>query len=177
MTDIRTPRADPEVAMYRIGQGWDRHPLEAGRQCILGGIEFQDCPVGPAGHSDGDAVCHSITDALLGAASLGDIGRHFPDTDSRWAGANSLELLREAVRLVQAAGFRVVNVDCTVITEQPVIAPQSAAMQDALAGALQIAPDRISVKATRGEGLGPEGRGECVTVQAVALLVASQGDG
>jgi 2-C-methyl-D-erythritol 2,4-cyclodiphosphate synthase len=177
MTDIRTPRADEEVAMYRIGQGWDRHPLEAGRQCILGGIEFQDCPVGPAGHSDGDAVCHSITDALLGAASLGDIGRHFPDTDSRWAGANSLELLREAVRLVQAAGLRVVNVDCTVITEQPVIAPQSAAMQDALAGALQIAPDRISVKATRGEGLGPEGRGECVTVQAVALLVASQGDG
>ena len=162
--------------MYRIGQGWDRHPLAADRQCILGGIEFQGCPVGPVGHSDGDAVCHAVTDALLGAANLGDIGRHFPDTDSRWAGANSLELLREAVRLVQAAGFRVVNVDCTVITEQPVIAPQSAAMQDALAGALQIAPDRVSVKATRGEGLGPEGRGECVTVQAVALLMASQGD-
>jgi len=176
MTDKRTPSADEEVAMYRIGQGWDRHPLETGRQCILGGIEFQDCPVGPVGHSDGDAVCHAVTDALLGAASLGDIGRHFPDTDSRWAGANSLELLRETVRLVQAAGFRVVNVDCTVITEQPVIAPQSAAMQDALAGALQIAPDRVSVKATRGEGLGPEGRGECVTVQAVALLMASQGD-
>ena len=177
MTDNSTPSADEEVAIYRIGQGWDRHPLEAGRQCILGGIEFQDSAAGPVGHSDGDAVCHSICDALLGAASLGDIGRHFPDTDSRWAGANSLELLREAVRLVQAAGFRVVNVDCTVITEQPVIAPQSAAMQDALAGALQIVPDRVSVKATRGEGLGPEGRGECVTVQAVALLMASQGDG
>jgi 2-C-methyl-D-erythritol 2,4-cyclodiphosphate synthase len=163
--------------MYRIGQGWDRHPLEAGRRCILGGVEFQDSPVGPVGHSDGDAVCHAITDAILGAASLGDIGRHFPDTDSRWAGANSLELLREAVRLVQGKGFRVVNVDCTVITEQPVIAPQSAAMQDALAGALQIAPDRVSVKATRGEGLGPEGRGECVTVQAVALLMVDQGDG
>ncbi len=163
--------------MYRIGQGWDRHPLAAGRKCILGGVEFRDCPVGPVGHSDGDAVCHAVTDALLGAASLGDIGRHFPDTDSRWAGANSLELLREAVRLVQGKGFRVVNVDCTVITEQPVIAPQSAAMQDALAGALQIAPDRVSVKATRGEGLGPEGRGECVTVQAVALLMVDQGDG
>jgi 2-C-methyl-D-erythritol 2,4-cyclodiphosphate synthase len=157
--------------MYRIGQGWDRHPLESGRRCILGGVEFQDSPVGPVGHSDADAVCHAITDAILGAASLGDIGSHFPDTDSRWAGANSLELLREAVRLVQGKGFRVANVDCTVITEQPVIAPQSAAMQDALAGALQIPPDRVSVKATRGEGLGPEGRGECVTVQAVALLM------
>ncbi len=156
--------------MYRIGQGWDRHRLAAGRRCILGGIEFRDCPVGPVGHSDGDAVCHAVTDALLGAANLGDIGRHFPDTDSRWAGANSLELLREAVRMVQSAGFRVENVDCTVITEIPAIAPQAAAMQDALAGALQIEPDRVSVKATRGEGLGPEGRGECVTVQAVALL-------
>ena len=163
--------------MYRIGQGWDRHPLAADRQCILGGIEFQGCPVGPVGHSDGDAVCHAVTDALLGAAGLGDIGRHFPDTDPRWAGANSLELLREAVRMVQGAGFRVANVDCTVITEQPAIAPQAAAMQDALAGALQITPDLVSVKATRGEGLGPEGRGECVTVQAVALLMAVQGDG
>jgi len=163
--------------MYRIGQGWDRHPLAAGRKCILGGVEFQDCPVGPVGHSDGDAVCHAVTDALLGAASLGDIGRHFPDTDPRWAGANSLELLREAVRLVRGAGFRVANVDCTVITEQPAIAPQAAAMQDSLAGAVQIAPDRISVKATRGEGLGPEGRGECVTVQAVVLLLEGQGEG
>jgi len=163
--------------MYRIGQGWDRHPLAAGRKCILGGVEFQDCPVGPVGHSDGDAVCHAVTDALLGAANLGDIGRHFPDTDPRWAGANSLELLREAVRLVRGAGFRVANVDCTVITEQPVIAPQAAAMQDSLAGAVQIAPDRISVKATRGEGLGPEGRGECVTVQAVVLLLEGQGEG
>jgi len=172
MTDNRTPSTDPEVVMYRIGQGWDRHPLAAGRQCILGGIEFQDSPVGPVGHSDGDAVCHAITDALLGAANLGDIGRHFPDSDPRWAGADSLELLRETVRMVQNAGFRVANVDCTVIIEKPAIAPLAAAMQDALAGALQIAADRVSVKATRGEGLGPEGRGECVTVQAVALLMA-----
>jgi 2-C-methyl-D-erythritol 2,4-cyclodiphosphate synthase len=163
--------------MYRIGQGWDRHRLAAGRRCILGGVEFSDCPVGPLGHSDGDPVCHAVTDALLGAVSLGDIGRHFPDTDARWAGANSLELLREAVRLVQGAGFRVVNVDCTVIAEQPVIAPKAALMQAALAGALQIAPDRVAVKATRGEGMGPEGRGECVTVTASALLVAGQGEG
>jgi 2-C-methyl-D-erythritol 2,4-cyclodiphosphate synthase len=163
--------------MYRIGQGWDRHPLAGGRQCILGGVEFRDCPVGPVGHSDGDAVCHAVTDALLGAASLGDIGRHFSDTDPRWAGANSLELLGEAVRLVHKAGYRVVNVDCTVITEQPAIAPKADLMQDALAGALQIAADRVSIKATRGEGLGPEGRGECVTVQASALLVAGQGEG
>jgi 2-C-methyl-D-erythritol 2,4-cyclodiphosphate synthase len=162
--------------MYRIGQGWDRHPLAEGRQCILGGVEFRDCPIGPVGHSDGDAVCHAVTDALLGAAGLGDIGRHFPDTDPRWAGANSLELLGEAVRLVQKAGFRVVNVDCTVIAEQPTIAPKAALMQDALAGALQIPSDRVSIKATRGEGLGPEGRGECVTVQASALLAAGQGD-
>jgi 2-C-methyl-D-erythritol 2,4-cyclodiphosphate synthase len=163
--------------MFRIGQGWDRHPLAAGRQCILGGVEFPDSPVGPVGHSDGDAVCHAITDALLGAASLGDIGRHFPDTDARWAGADSLELLRESVRLVLKAGFRVSNVDCTVITEQPAISPRAEAMRDALAGALQIAVDRVSVKATRGEGLGPEGRGECLTVQAVALLTTGRKEG
>ena len=163
--------------MFRIGQGWDRHPLAAGRQCILGGVAFPDSPVGPVGHSDGDAVCHAVSDALLGAANLGDIGRHFPDTEPRWAGANSLELLREVAGLVEKAGFRVSNIDCTVITEQPAISPRAAAMQEALAGALQIASDRVSVKATRGEGLGPEGRGECLTVQAVALLIAVQGDG
>jgi 2-C-methyl-D-erythritol 2,4-cyclodiphosphate synthase len=163
--------------MFRIGQGWDRHPLAAGRQCILGGVAFPECPVGPVGHSDGDAVCHAITDALLGAANLGDLGRHFPDSDPRWAGADSLELLREAVRLARKAGFRVSNVDCTVITETPAISPRAAAMQDALAGALQLAPDRVSVKATRGEGLGPEGRGECLTVQAVVLVVAAGKEG
>jgi 2-C-methyl-D-erythritol 2,4-cyclodiphosphate synthase len=158
--------------MFRMGQGWDRHPLAAGRRCILGGVDFPDSPVGPVGHSDGDAVCHAITDAVLGAAGLGDIGRHFPDTDSRWKDADSLDLLRTAVGLVADAGLRVGNVDCTVITEKPAIAPLAAAMRDALAGALRVAPEQVSVKATRGEGLGPEGRGECVTVQAVALLLA-----
>ena len=162
--------------MDRIGQGWDRHRLADGRACILGGVEFPDCPVGPVGHSDGDAVCHAVTDAVLGAACLGDIGRHFPDTDPRWEGADSLELLEKAVGLVRGAGFQVANVDCTVIAEQPIIAPQAEAMRELLAGALRISVNLVSVKATRGEGLGPEGRGECVTVQAVALLVAGQGE-
>jgi len=156
--------------MFRIGQGWDRHRLEAGRRCVLGGVEFPDSPVGPVGHSDGDAVCHAVTDAVLGAAGLGDIGLHFPDTDPRWKGADSLDLLARAWALVAAEGYRLGNLDLTVITEEPKIAPAADAMRAALAGALGAEPDRISVKATRGEGMGPEGRGECLTVQAVALL-------
>ncbi len=156
--------------MYRIGQGWDRHRLEPGRRCVLGGVTFPDCPVGPLGHSDGDALCHALADALLGAAGLGDIGRHFPDTDPRWAGADSLDLLTRVRGLVNEAGLVVENVDATVITERPLIAPASAAIRERLAGALGISESRVSVKGTRGEGLGPEGRGECVTVQAVALL-------
>lgn len=158
--------------MLRIGNGWDRHRLVPGRPCVLGGVRFADCPVGPLGHSDGDAVAHAIIDALLGAAALGDIGRHFPDSDPVWAGADSLDLLRRCVALVAEAGWRVVNVDVTVITEQPVIAPCADDMAVALAGPLGVAPDAVSVKGTRGEGLGPEGRGECVTAQAVALLIA-----
>ena len=154
----------------RIGIGWDRHPLTAGRPCRLGGVEFPDSPVGPLGHSDGDAVCHAVADALLGAAALGDIGAHFPDDDPRYAGADSLLLLAETTRRVAAAGWRPVNVDLTVIAETPRILPYAPAMRAALAGALGLPLDAVSVKATRGEGLGPEGRGECVTVQAAALL-------
>jgi 2-C-methyl-D-erythritol 2,4-cyclodiphosphate synthase len=159
--------------MFRIGQGWDRHPLEAGRLCVLGGVVFPDCPVGPAGHSDGDAVCHAVIDAVLGAAGLGDIGHFFPDTDPRWKGADSLDLLVRAWAAVHADGFLLGNVDLTVITEEPKIAPSVEAMRASLAGALGVKPERVSVKATRGEGLGPEGRGECLTVQAVALLTIS----
>lgn len=154
----------------RIGTGWDRHLLSADRPCRLGGVDFPDCPVGPVGHSDGDAVAHAVIDALLGAAALGDIGRHFPDTDPAWRGADSLDLLSRAAVLVAGAGWRVGNVDATVIAERPRIAPRAEAMCAALAGALGVAPDRVSVKATRGEGAGPEGRGECITVTAVALL-------
>lgn len=156
---------------FRIGQGWDRHRLVAGRRCVLGGVEFPLCPVGPLGHSDGDAVCHALADALLGAAGLGDIGRHFPDTDPRWAGADSLDLLARVRGLVEAAGWRVGNVDATVITERPLLAASVPDMQGKLAGALGVEPGQVSVKGTRGEGLGPEGRGECVTVQAIALLI------
>jgi 2-C-methyl-D-erythritol 2,4-cyclodiphosphate synthase len=156
--------------VFRIGQGWDRHRLVAGRRCVLGGIEFPDSPVGPVGHSDADAVCHAIGDALLGPAGLGDMGRHFPDTDPRWAGADSLDLLARVAALVAGRGFAIGNVDCTIITEAPMIAPAVPEMAAKLAAVLGIASERVSIKATRGEGVGPEGRGECLTVQAVALL-------
>ena len=162
--------------MYRIGQGWDRHRLAAGRRCVLGGVVFDESPVGPVAHSDGDVVCHALADALLGALALGDIGRHFPDTDPRWADADSLDLLAQVRAMITDAGYDVLNVDCTVIAEAPRIAPRAAAMQKALARALGVTADRVSVKGTRGEGVGPEGRGECLTVQAVALLQARVGD-
>ena len=159
----------------RIGQGWDRHPLAAGRPCVLGGVVFADCPVGPLGHSDGDALCHAVTDAVLGAAGLGDIGGHFPDDDPAYAGADSVELLQRAWALVRGAGWRLVNLDCTVITERPRLAPRTAEIGAVLAGALDADPARIAVKGTRGEGLGPEGRGECVTALAVVLLERDPG--
>jgi len=160
--------------MYRIGQGWDRHRLAAGRPCVLGGVEFAECPVGPVGHSDGDALCHAVTDAVLGAAGLGDIGVMFPDTDPAWAGADSVELLRRAWARVREAGWRLGNLDATVIAEQPLLAPRRAEIAGRLAGALGTTPERVGVKGTRGEGLGPEGRGECLTAWAVVLLVREE---
>ncbi len=156
----------------RIGFGIDRHRLVEGRRCVLGGVVFEDCPVGPLGHSDGDAVCHAVADAILGAAALGDIGRHFPDHDPRYEDADSVELLRATARVLEDAGWRTVNVDLTVMTERPRIASHAQAMAANLARALGIAAGCVSVKATRGEGLGPEGRGEAVTVHAVAMVVA-----
>lgn len=156
--------------MFRIGQGWDRHRLERGRRCVLGGVEFPDCAVGPLGHSDGDALCHAICDALLGAAALGDIGTHFPDTDDRWQGADSLDLLSRTVALVTGQGWRIGNVDATIITEVPHISPQTVRIRTTLAKTMNLTPEAVSIKATRGEGVGPEGRRECLTVQAIALL-------
>ena len=158
----------------RIGLGWDRHRLQRGRTCVLGGVVFPECDVGPLGHSDGDAVIHAMIDALLGAAALGDIGRHFPDTDERWRGAAGSDLLARTAVLLREAGWRVGNVDVTVITEQPRIAPRADDMAAVCAEILDLEPAAVSIKATRGEGLGPEGRGECVTAMAVALVVREE---
>jgi 2-C-methyl-D-erythritol 2,4-cyclodiphosphate synthase len=153
----------------RVGQGFDIHAFsdEPDRPLVLGGVRF-DGERGLAGHSDADAVAHACADALLGAAGLGDIGQHFPDTDERWRGADSLDLLAEASARVQAAGWVPANVDCSVVCERPRLAPRRAAMQEALSGAVG-AP--VTVKGNRAEGLGALGRSEGVAVFAVALVV------
>jgi len=160
----------------RIGFGLDRHQLVPGYRCILGGVEFPDCPVGPHGHSDGDAISHAVADAILGAAALQDIGHHFPDTDPEYAGADSIELLRRTTELVHASGWRVGNVDVTVMAERPHLSGARDTMRANLAGALGVGIDAVSVKATRGERLGPEGRGEAVTVHAVALIINDEAE-
>ncbi len=152
----------------RIGQGVDVHPfsVDPGRRLVLGGVEIPGAP-GLAGHSDADVVAHALCDALLGAAGLGDLGHHFPDTDPAFAGADSIGLLAEVVRRVVAAGFRPVNADCTVLAETPKLSPHVDAMVSRLAAVLG-AP--VSVKATRGEGMGAVGRGEGVACLAVVLV-------
>jgi 2-C-methyl-D-erythritol 2,4-cyclodiphosphate synthase len=156
--------------LNRIGHAFDRHPLVPGRPCILAGILFPDMPTGLLGHSDADVLAHAVVDALLGAAGLADIGTHFPDTDPRYKGADSLDLLRQTVVLIENAGFRIGNVDSTVICEAPHIAARRHEMCANLARAMGVSVSQVNVKATRGEGLGPEGRGECITAMAVALL-------
>ena len=150
----------------RVGIGHDTHRLEAGRPLLLGGVLIEH-PRGLAGHSDADVVLHALTDALLGAAGLGDIGQHFPDTDPALAGADSVELLRRAVADVRAAGWRPSNVDCTVVLEAPKLAPQRDAMQATLSGAVG-AP--VTVKGRRAEGLGALGRREGIACWAVAVV-------
>ena len=153
----------------RIGQGWDVHRLVEGRPLVLGGVTIP-FDKGLDGHSDADALCHAITDALLGAAALGDIGRHFPDTDLEFKGADSRVLLREAVRRVRAAGFDIVNVDSTVIAQAPRLAPHVEAMRRHLAADLELSPDRVNVKAKTSERLGHRGCGEGIAADAVCLL-------
>jgi 2-C-methyl-D-erythritol 2,4-cyclodiphosphate synthase len=154
----------------RIGQGFDVHALVAGRKLILGGvvIAFEK---GLAGHSDADALIHAVCDALLGAAALGDIGGHFPDTDARYKGADSRMLLREVGRKVRQAGFSIANVDATLIAQAPKMAPHIPAMIANLAADLEIQPGQISVKAKTMNGLGAVGRGEGIAAEAIALLV------
>ena len=153
----------------RSGIGYDIHPLERGRPLVLGGVRIEH-EAGLAGHSDGDTLAHAIIDALLGAAALGDIGAHFPSDDPRHAGANSLDLLRAAAKLVAGAGYRIVNVDATVIAEAPRLAPHIDAMRANLAGALGVGIDAVSVKATTADRLGSLGRGEGIAALAIALL-------
>src|SRR5579863_5663135 len=159
---------------YRIGAGNDIHRLEAGRKLILGGVHLP-FPKGPVGHSDGDALVHAIADALLGAAALGDLGRIFPDTSPRWHNASSLLFLRHIRKLLDGAGFTIVNIDSTVGIERPKLAPHIPRMQRKVARALGVKPARVSIKAKSGEGLDAVGRGEAVRADAVALLEARQG--
>lgn len=154
----------------RIGQGCDIHPLVPGRPLILGGVTIP-FHMGLHGHSDADALLHAITDALLGAAGLGDIGGMFPDNDPRWKGADSRVLLRGALAAVQAAGWRIGNVDCTVIAQAPRIAPHVAAMRAHIAADLDIEVGRVNIKGKTAERLGFVGRGEGIATEAVALLL------
>ena len=154
---------------FRIGHGYDLHRLVAGRPLVLGGVTIP-FDKGLMGHSDADAVCHAVTDAILGAAAAGDIGRLFPDTDPSWKDANSLELLHNAARVVHAGGYAVVNVDVTVIAQVPKLAPHVDAMRRNLAGALGCAMSQVSVKGKTNEGVDSMGAGESIAVHAVALL-------
>jgi 2-C-methyl-D-erythritol 2,4-cyclodiphosphate synthase len=153
----------------RVGHGFDVHQLVAGRRLVIGGVEIA-FDRGLGGHSDADVLLHAVTDALLGAAGLGDIGRHFPDTDPAHRDADSRRLLREAVAKVRAAGYIVVNVDSTIIAQAPRMAPHIPAMVANLAADLGVRPDRVNVKAKTTERLGFAGRGEGIAAEAVALL-------
>ena len=154
----------------RIGEGWDIHALVEGRKLILGGVEIPHTK-GLLGHSDADALLHAITDALLGAAAMGDIGTHFPDTDAAFKGADSIVLLQEAVRRVRAKGFEIGNVDSTVIAQAPRLATYIGAMRDSIARALSVGLDQVNVKAKTAEKMGPVGEGRAREARAVVLLI------
>ena len=153
----------------RVGIDYDSHRFTNGRRLILGGVEIP-AVVGLAGRSDGDAVLHAVTDALLGAAGMGDIGTHFPSTEERWRAVDSTELLRTVVHLLEERNYQVVNVDVTVVCETPRIAPHGVAMRERIAAALGIGPQHVSVKGKTNEGMGWVGRNEGVAAIAVALL-------
>lgn len=164
------------IGSMRIGFGYDSHRFDQARPLVLGGIRIPDHP-GLLGHSDGDAVAHAVIDALLGAAALGDIGRHFPPSDPQWKNANSMDLLARAVELIAESGLRLCNIDVTVITEQPKIAPRAQEMVARLSDVLGVAPEAVSLKGKTNEGMGWIGSGEGMAVHAVALLERSRDDG
>ena len=153
----------------RVGEGWDTHQLVAGRPLILGGVQIP-YDKGLLGHSDADALCHAITDALLGGAALGDIGRHFPDTDDTFKGANSIVLLAEAARRVRAAGWEPVNIDATIVAQAPKMAPHVGSMCARIAQALTLEVGAVNVKAKTAERMGPVGEGRAIETRAVCLL-------
>ena len=161
-----------DTMKLRIGEGWDIHALVQGRKLILGGVEIPHTK-GLLGHSDADALLHAITDALLGAAALGDIGSHFPDTDVRFKGADSCVLLAEAARQVRDKGYAIANVDSTVIAQAPKLAPHIGAMRARIAEVLDLTVDQVNVKAKTAEKLGPVGAGEAMEARAVVLLVGT----
>jgi len=154
----------------RAGIGFDSHRLEAGRRLVLGGVEIEGAPAGLAGHSDADVLTHAVIDALLGAAGLGDIGEHFPDTDERWRDADSLDLLRAVVEQLGEAGYKPANIDATLACEQPKLAPFRDAMRTRLAESAGLDPAAVNVKFTTGERMGFVGRGEGIAALAVATV-------
>jgi 2-C-methyl-D-erythritol 2,4-cyclodiphosphate synthase len=156
---------------FSIGEGWDLHALVPGRKLIIGGVEVP-FERGLLGHSDADVLAHAVIDALLGAAALGDIGRHFPDTDERFRGADSMVLLTETARRVREQGWQIGNVDSTVIAQAPKLAPHVDAMRGRIAAALDLSPGRINVKAKTAEKLGPVGQGLAIEARAIALLTS-----
>jgi 2-C-methyl-D-erythritol 2,4-cyclodiphosphate synthase len=159
------------VTGLRIGEGWDTHALVPGRKLVIGGVEIP-FERGLLGHSDADVLLHAITDALLGAAGLGDIGAHFPDTDERFRGADSADLLAQAAQRVREQGLRIANIDSTVIAQAPKLSSHIAAMRERIALALDVAPGQVNVKAKTAEKLGPVGQGLSIEARAIVLLTA-----
>jgi 2-C-methyl-D-erythritol 2,4-cyclodiphosphate synthase len=159
------------TTMMRIGEGWDVHALVPGRALVVGGVTI-DHPQGLLGHSDADVLLHAITDALLGAAALGDIGSHFPDTDAQHRGADSLVLLREVGQRVRQAGYEIGNIDATIVAQAPRMAPHIGLMRERIAQALGVAVGQVNVKAKTAEKLGPVGQGQSMEARAVALITA-----
>jgi 2-C-methyl-D-erythritol 2,4-cyclodiphosphate synthase len=155
--------------LIRVGHGFDAHRLEVGRKCILGGVEIP-FERGPAGHSDGDVLAHAISDAILGACALGDLGTHFPSSDERWRNANSLELLASCVKMVHEGGYRICNLDATIILQRPVLAGFIPKIRESIAGALGVEMPNVSVKAKTTDGMGYTGDGTGVAAHAVVTV-------
>jgi 2-C-methyl-D-erythritol 4-phosphate cytidylyltransferase/2-C-methyl-D-erythritol 2,4-cyclodiphosphate synthase len=174
LLEMRMNATAANLPPLRLGEGWDTHALVAGRPLVLGGVRIPHSH-GLLGHSDADALLHAITDALLGGAGLGDIGRHFPDTDAAFAGADSARLLQEARRRVHAAGWLPLNVDSTIVAQAPRMAPHIDAMRERIAGLLELPLAAVNVKAKTAEKMGPVGEGRAIEARAVCLLTALPG--